>query len=246
VAGGIVGQSLTNQGITIYWRAVGGQNNEAGIMAVAVARAESNGNTAAVSPAGAVGLWQIMPKERGFPERPTASELTDPTVNAKQAFLISNGGTNWRAWDVAWDPPERARSSSSTYLGPNAPFRAFLDEVMQDNGGAGATAEQARTWPDSDAFGRAGEFLPGHVAGEILGSVTEGTGLASIGDALRSLPGALRSLLDAVTAAGRWLSNRQNWFRIAQVVIGGALLLVAIANIAPPGVTVAATSARRG
>ena len=42
---------------------------------------ESRGDPEAVGPAGAVGLMQVMPKERGFSWRPTQEALMDPGTN---------------------------------------------------------------------------------------------------------------------------------------------------------------------
>jgi len=42
---------------------------------------ESAGKADAISPAGAIGLMQVMPKEEGFTGRPTHAELLDPATN---------------------------------------------------------------------------------------------------------------------------------------------------------------------
>jgi hypothetical protein len=54
---------------------------------------ESNGNPNAVSPAGAVGLMQVMPREAGeqFASRPTKQELLDPDTNIKTGTSILSG-----------------------------------------------------------------------------------------------------------------------------------------------------------
>jgi|TARA_Y100000034_G_scaffold135144_1_gene205876 soluble lytic murein transglycosylase-like protein len=54
----------------------------------AIVYVESGGDPYAVSSAGAVGLAQIMPRETGFSERPTAAELRDPKLNLRWAVLI--------------------------------------------------------------------------------------------------------------------------------------------------------------
>src|SRR4051812_7818640 len=76
-------------------------------IAVAVALAESRGDTEAhnpIPPDDSYGLWQInlfgrlaaeRRKQFGF-TNPFA--LFDPALNAKAMYSISNGGTDWKAW----------------------------------------------------------------------------------------------------------------------------------------------------
>jgi murein DD-endopeptidase MepM/ murein hydrolase activator NlpD len=54
---------------------------------------ESSGNPGAVNrSSGATGLGQVMPRERGFPDRPTQQELLDPAVNADWSARILKSG----------------------------------------------------------------------------------------------------------------------------------------------------------
>lgn len=80
--------------------------------ALKIARAESNWRTGAQGDkslanekwGNSVGLFQIRSlrasSDEYYPER-NAANLTDPLFNAKAAFKISNGGTNWNAWSTA-------------------------------------------------------------------------------------------------------------------------------------------------
>ena len=54
----------------------------------AVVKEESNGRSQAVSPAGAVGLMGVMPREAGLDWRPTAEELTYPGTNLRWGVAI--------------------------------------------------------------------------------------------------------------------------------------------------------------
>jgi hypothetical protein len=54
---------------------------------------ESSGNPGAVNKSsGATGLGQVMPRERGFPDRPTQAELLDPETNAEWSARILKSG----------------------------------------------------------------------------------------------------------------------------------------------------------
>jgi len=83
-----------------YWLGAGGPKSRI-VEWVAIAIGESGFDTAAQSPAGALGLWQIMPFNAptyGY----TPGQLTNPAVNARIAVLMSGGGTNCAAWDSCY------------------------------------------------------------------------------------------------------------------------------------------------
>jgi hypothetical protein len=68
---------------------------------VAIAVCESGLNTGAVSPAGALGLWQIMP----FNFAPLGLDVNYWSVaftNARAAVLLSGHGSNCAAWDTCY------------------------------------------------------------------------------------------------------------------------------------------------
>ena len=89
-------------------------------MAAAVAMAESGGRSDAVNNNnndGSIdrGLWQINSvhgKQSTF----------DPMNNARAAVGISNGGTNWRPWCVAY----ANGGCSGEFMGPGSPVLKFL------------------------------------------------------------------------------------------------------------------------
>lgn len=76
------------------------------VPAVAVALAESGGDTNAVSPSDDHGLWQINRIHfgaLGLNDR----NVYDPNVNAWAAIQVSNRGRNWAPWCTAWVNPGR-------------------------------------------------------------------------------------------------------------------------------------------
>ena len=91
---------LTARQVASWWEAEGGPAARA-VEWVAIAMGESSFYTDAVSSAGAIGLWQIMPfhaAEYGF----QVSGLYDPQVNALIAVRLSGYGANCAAWDSAY------------------------------------------------------------------------------------------------------------------------------------------------
>lgn len=91
---------LTALEVADYWTGAGGPKSRA-VEWVAIAMGESGLDDAAVSPVGAVGLWQIMPFNAP-PYGYSTSDLYDPAVNARIAVAMSGGGTNCAAWDSAY------------------------------------------------------------------------------------------------------------------------------------------------
>lgn len=91
---------LTAQQVADLWIAAGGPKNRA-VEWTAISLGESSYDTQALSSAGAIGLWQIMPEhaaEYGY----TVADLYNPIVNARIAVKLSGGGTNCAAWDSCY------------------------------------------------------------------------------------------------------------------------------------------------
>jgi Lysozyme like domain len=95
-----------------YWIQAGG-NPQAAQMAAAVADASSglNPNITRTNPDGSVsvGLWLL-------PSNGTPPGSTDPVANARAAIQLSNNGTDWSQWCVAWSD-NNCGLDGGTYLG---------------------------------------------------------------------------------------------------------------------------------
>jgi hypothetical protein len=86
--------------VAMFWEGAGGPASRA-VEWVAISIGESGLDDQAVSPAGAIGLWQIMPFNAP-PYGYTPSDLFNPNVNADVAVQMSGGGTNCAAWDSCY------------------------------------------------------------------------------------------------------------------------------------------------
>lgn len=89
--------------ISTIWMRNGGARS-AVVIAVAVAKAESNGWAEAVSPSADYGLWQINIvnlRARGI----SISEAFNPDVSAQIAIDMSNNGSNWGPWCTCYANP---------------------------------------------------------------------------------------------------------------------------------------------
>lgn len=91
---------LTAVQVADYWIGAGGLKAQA-VEWVAIAMAESGLDPVIVSPAGAIGLWQIMPFNAA-PHGRTPAQLYNPGVNAQITVAMSAGGVNCAAWDSCY------------------------------------------------------------------------------------------------------------------------------------------------
>lgn len=92
--------TLTMRQIASYAYSAGFRGNSL-IIATAVAMAESSGRTDVVNFLGCTGLFQIYVKVhiRSHPSW-TTKAMKQPYNNAKAAYVLSNGGKNWRPWEA--------------------------------------------------------------------------------------------------------------------------------------------------
>lgn len=86
--------------IADLWLQAGGPSNRV-VEWVAIEMSEGGLSTDAVSPAGAIGPWQIMPFNAG-PHGYSVADLYNPLDNAKIAVAMSGHGTNCAAWDSCY------------------------------------------------------------------------------------------------------------------------------------------------
>lgn len=177
----------------------------------AIALAESRGNinargdtTITNSTWGAsVGLWQVrsMHSHRGRWDGSNyvrdASRLTDPMVNARAAWIISNGGKNKRPWSV-------------THEGKPNSYKRFLN--VANNAVARTTQGGGRT------LNRAGQFVLNRMrAGDYVGGVVPSSAANPVQGAANS--GTLR--LGNRGARVKALQERLNRFAGISITVDG-------------------------
>jgi len=121
------------------WKFEHGNSSKAEMMA-AIALAESSGISDAVSPAGAIGLWQVMPfwaSDFGWP----VSYLYQPVYSALAAVRISGDGSNVGAWDTCYNPVSSAahrKDLSAPETGSPA-WNILHDHGISVTGGGGGS-----------------------------------------------------------------------------------------------------------
>ncbi len=98
VHGGTKAPKMTLEQLRTFARAQGFPDPD---LAAAVAYAESGGRPSVIVPephgSPSYGLWQIHLSDH---PQYDATSLLDPVYNAKAAFAISRGGTDWSAWST--------------------------------------------------------------------------------------------------------------------------------------------------
>jgi len=190
-------------------------------IAVAVALAESGGNTTATNSnsdgSTDTGLWQINSVHQRTHSGWTVAWLKDPMNNAVAMAEVSGGGSNWSPW-VAYK---------------NGKYRQFLDR--------GKTAAEAAT--GLSITDRLGDIIGG-VANPVE---TAGGIVDAFGNIITSPLEAITAIVQPALAAATWLGNPANWLRIIQVIGGVALGLVAASIVVKPVVEdVGTTIAKKG
>lgn len=134
---------LTIQQLSDVWIRRGGDRGKV-VFAVAVAMAESGGETDIVSPSWDFGLWQINQVH----EHDAGIDWTrifDPQVNAGAAIDISFNGTNWAPWATCYT--DIAASGWLGWLGSPQPGSAADIWVPRVSAALAVTAPTAPALP---------------------------------------------------------------------------------------------------
>jgi hypothetical protein len=110
------------------------------VISIAIALAESSGDTNVINYLGCVGLWQVYESVH-IREHPTwtTSWLQNPANNAQAAYILSSGGSNFVPWE--------------TYT--NGMYVSHLDEAA-----AAAGAPDGTGVPTGDGPGGGGGGVP--------------------------------------------------------------------------------------
>lgn len=170
---------------------------------------ESGGDTMAhnaVPPDDSYGLWQINMIGVNGPYR------------RSQLGLKSN--------DQLFDPRTNARAMAmiSAYGLSFLPWTVYTRGTYKANlGWATASANQA------DAAG-----IDNVIKGIGSGSFAQGLGEAAVGAGAGGLVGKATDQFALINTAIKWLSTAHNWWRIAGVIAGALLILVALFTILSP------------
>lgn len=151
-------------------------------------------------------------------------------VTAVAIALVTSGGNEAKAgglWGQAGAPADAAGQARSAYAkwkaSGFAAFPAYANNayllMLPMATAAVASADVAGVIRD-----------PAAAAGAVVGSITEAAGNLPGADVL----GTAQSGLALAYKAGAWLSDRNNWVRIAQVVVGANLVIAGLIMIALP------------
>jgi hypothetical protein len=177
------------------------------VTATAVAMAESGGNERATNrnDDGSTdsGLWQINSVHLRSHPTWTVTWLQNPANNAEAMRVVSNGGANWQPWTA---------------------FR---------NGKYKSHLTQARAAVDATS-GSTGDLSVSERLGDVAGGVGQlaSDPLSVLADVAGALTGGFQAMLDIVNGIGGWITDPHNWTRVAYVLAGGALVVMAGAAVA--------------
>lgn len=147
--------------MSTVWIRNGGARS-AVVVAVSVAKAESNGWAEAVSPSKDYGIWQINIKNleaRGI----SIQQAFNPDVSAQIAIEMSGNGTNWAPWCTCWVNPARDCGHGQLAV-PQAgsPAALHLAGVAATLGEFPPSAvDPTPTTSNADAFARAWSTVAG-------------------------------------------------------------------------------------
>lgn len=234
---------LTAREVAALAHTVGLRGENTIATAVAVATAESGRRTEAHNPRGcddSYGLWQINmvegrsgcdnlgPSRRQQYGLRSNEDLWDPMTNAQAMAAISSNGSNWNPWSVYTNGTYRihlgtGRSAANAI--ENAGTKTILDLVRSARNKATVKV------PDKNGGIGLDDLIPNPVS-DVAKLLS--TPITLIADALNAYLSYLR-------ASAEWISNRENWIRVMQVLLGGSLIIVGTSLILRPVVENRAT-----
>lgn len=237
-----------------------GFNRQESTTMTAIVIAESGGNTDARNPGGTgVGLYQINPKAHGANWE---NDGRNPIKSAQFAYKLFVGrGRKFTDWEAFTNGAYLKHMPKATQGFQK--FQTVSDSVKIESVDLSKmTVEGRKTWESwNDAQKR--DYLAavgiaytaalavglGKVAVDTVVSGAEAveTGataatsyLTELSQAVNRFFGPFAAIVRYLAAAVEWLSDRNNWLRIAKVIIGGILMAVGVTMLAPPEVKAAA------
>lgn len=197
------------------------------VTAVAVALAESGGNSAAVHTnldahrSRDRGLWQI---NSYWHKEVTDAQAFDPTGNAAAAYRISRAGADWSEW-TTWRTGAALAQATRARIGVAQAIQAATATAP-----APGAATDVGWWDELKVgFEGAQNALPGFPGDVTLGPLSDAAG------SVDSTLGAVKQLSAIIVRTGAWVSDPHNWLRVGLVAGGSVGILLALGMIARTG-----------
>lgn len=176
------------------------------------------------------GLWQINMIGNLGPSRrrqfgiKSNRELLDPLVNARAMATVSGNGSNFRPWTTY-----RAGKHNSYMVAATSAAKAIekagAQRIFDYVESAKSKATVSAPAPD-DGFDL-GDVIPG-----LPDPISEAANL--LVQPITLIADVFNAYLSYLRGAAEWIADRSNWIRIAQVWLGGAMVVVGASLIARP------------
>jgi hypothetical protein len=198
------------------------------VNAVAVALAESGGdpgahclNCAGV-PEDSQGLWQINlnahPQYQGI-------NMYDPLTNAKAAFAVSSGGSNFNPWSTF------TNGAYKKYLGVASNVLGLIGGAAGGAVGGASSAVSSATGAVSSAGGAVGGAI--NTATATANSVTGAAGsvassIASLATNIGAIGTNFQTAINDLLGLGQWLGQPNLWLRIVLVPVAVVLIVLGL------------------
>lgn len=192
------------------------------VTAVAVAYGESTWDPTS-SNACCVGLWQINRNHTAIINKHGGpAKMTDPRANAAMAYDLWRSAGGWCTSGKApncnpWQAygTDNAGKTWKSKLSDAAYAVAQMRQMQVKLGSLDAVYDNAMaTNPISSAIGS--------------GVDAAGNAIGSAADAAQSIAQGVTTGVNVLNRLGAWIGNSQNWFRVANVAVGGIVILVGL------------------